>query len=44
LLETTRLHLVEVQQGVGVAANSDTPQESAFQAVLDILLSVTVVI
>jgi hypothetical protein len=32
LLETTRLHLVGVQQGVGVAANSDIPQESAFQA------------
>jgi hypothetical protein len=44
LLETTRFHLVGVQQGVGVTANLDTLQESAFQAILDILLSVTVVI
>jgi hypothetical protein len=32
------LHLVGVQQGVGVVTNLDTPQESAFQAVLDNLM------
>jgi hypothetical protein len=44
LLDTIGLHLTGVQQGVGDAINSGTPQESAHQEVLDSLLSAALAI